>query len=88
MNTNNVRGTFLTVKHFLRSVKQAQETQGGELDNVAIVITGSETGKFGQEGHSEYISMDQDSKVRVANTLQVCLGQSRSAIWSCPHRQK
>ncbi|KIW19764.1 hypothetical protein PV08_00338 [Exophiala spinifera] len=56
VNTNNVRGTFLTVKHFLLSVKQAQETQGGELDNVAIVITGSETGKFGQEGHSEYAS--------------------------------
>lgn len=60
MNTNNVRGTFLTVKHFLRSVKQAQEKQGGELDNVAIVITGSETGKFGQEGHSEFVFTDQD----------------------------
>ena len=50
----NVRGTFLTVKHFLLSVKQHQEAQGKELDNVAIVITGSETGVFGQEGHVEY----------------------------------
>jgi NAD(P)-dependent dehydrogenase (short-subunit alcohol dehydrogenase family) len=56
VNTNNVRGTFLTVKHFLLSVKRSQETQGSELDNVAIVITGSETGKFGQEGHSESVS--------------------------------
>ncbi|KAI1628038.1 glucose 1-dehydrogenase [Exophiala viscosa] len=56
VNGNNVRGTFLTVKHFLLSVKQSQEAQGRELDNVAIVITGSETGKFGQEGHAEYAS--------------------------------
>jgi hypothetical protein len=56
VNTNNVRGTFLTVKHFLLSVKRSQEAQGSELDNVAIVITGSETGKFGQEGHSESVS--------------------------------
>ncbi|EXJ90386.1 glucose 1-dehydrogenase [Capronia coronata CBS 617.96] len=56
VNGNNVRGTFLTVKHFLLSVKKAQEAQGAELDNVALVITGSETGKFGQEGHAEYAS--------------------------------
>jgi NAD(P)-dependent dehydrogenase (short-subunit alcohol dehydrogenase family) len=55
VNTNNVKGTFLTVKHFLRSVKKAQEAQGHELENVAIVITGSETGKFGQEGHAESV---------------------------------
>ncbi|ETI22553.1 hypothetical protein G647_06629 [Cladophialophora carrionii CBS 160.54] len=56
VNTNNVKGTFLTVKHFLLSIKKAQEAQNRELDNVAIVITGSETGKFGQEGHAEYAS--------------------------------
>ena len=55
MNTNNVKGTFLTVKHFLLSVKKAQEAQGAELENVAVVITGSETGKFGQEGHAESV---------------------------------
>ncbi|KAF4994713.1 hypothetical protein FGRMN_5602 [Fusarium graminum] len=52
----NVRGTFLTIKHFLRSVKQAQEASGQELDNVSIVVTGSETGVFGQAGHAEYAS--------------------------------
>ncbi|KAF4422207.1 glucose 1-dehydrogenase [Fusarium acutatum] len=52
----NVRGTFLTIKHFLRSVKRAQEASGKELDNVAIVVTGSETGVFGQAGHAEYAS--------------------------------
>jgi NAD(P)-dependent dehydrogenase (short-subunit alcohol dehydrogenase family) len=50
----NVRGTFLMVKHFLRNVKRHQESIQAELDNIAVVITGSETGVFGQEGHLEY----------------------------------
>lgn len=54
---NNVRGTFLTIKAFLQSVERLQDEQGGkELENIAIVVTGSETGKFGQAGHSEYAS--------------------------------
>lgn len=52
----NVRGTFLTIKHFLQSAKKAQESLGRELENLAIVLTGSECGKFGQAGHSEYAS--------------------------------
>lgn len=52
----NVRGTFLTIKHFLLSAKKSQENLGKELDNLAIVVTGSECGKFGQAGHSEYAS--------------------------------
>ncbi|OGM43703.1 polysaccharide deacetylase family protein [Aspergillus bombycis] len=52
----NVRGTFLTIKHFLRAARASQQTLGEELDNLAIVLTGSETGKFGQEGHAEYAS--------------------------------
>ncbi|SLM34997.1 polysaccharide deacetylase family protein [Lasallia pustulata] len=52
----NIRGTFLTIKHFLRSAKESQSQLGAELDNLAIVVTGSETGKFGQAGHTEYAS--------------------------------
>ena len=52
----NIRGTFLTVKHFLLAAKTYQESSGQELDNLAIVVTGSETGKFGQAGHSDYAS--------------------------------
>jgi NAD(P)-dependent dehydrogenase (short-subunit alcohol dehydrogenase family)/peptidoglycan/xylan/chitin deacetylase (PgdA/CDA1 family) len=54
VHATNVRGTFLTVKHFLLSVKKHQEVTDKELENVAIVVTGSETGIFGQEGHVEY----------------------------------
>lgn len=56
VNSVNVRGTFLTIKHFLLDVKRGQESSGQELENVSIVITGSETGVFGQEGHAEYVS--------------------------------
>jgi NAD(P)-dependent dehydrogenase (short-subunit alcohol dehydrogenase family) len=46
----NIRGTFLTIKHFLQSAEDSQNELGKEVDNLAIVVTGSETGKFGQAG--------------------------------------
>lgn len=52
----NIRGTFLTIKHFLQSAAICQKEIGKELENLAIVVTGSETGKFGQAGHTEYAS--------------------------------
>jgi NAD(P)-dependent dehydrogenase (short-subunit alcohol dehydrogenase family) len=52
----NVRGTYLTIKHFLRFVEMAQKYTGKELPNVSVVVTGSETGVFGQAGHVEYAS--------------------------------
>ena len=52
----NVKGTFLTIKHFLLAAQTWQEVQGRELENLAIVVTGSECGKFGQAGHAEYAS--------------------------------
>ncbi|KAF1983070.1 polysaccharide deacetylase family protein-like protein [Aulographum hederae CBS 113979] len=52
----NVRGTFLTIKHFLRAAQSSQRDLGHELDHLAIVVTGSECGKFGQAGHAEYAS--------------------------------
>lgn len=52
----NIRGTFLTIKHFLINAEESQNAIGHELDNLAIVVTGSECGKFGQAGHAEYAS--------------------------------
>lgn len=52
----NVRGAFLTIKHFLLTAKSCQEQLGQQLENLAIIVTGSECGKFGQAGHSEYAS--------------------------------
>ena len=36
----NVRGTFLTIKHFLQAAQRAQQESNKELDNLAIVVTG------------------------------------------------
>lgn len=52
----NVRGTYLTIKHFLKSVDLTQRNSGVELNNVSVVVTGSECGVFGQAGHVEYAS--------------------------------
>jgi NAD(P)-dependent dehydrogenase (short-subunit alcohol dehydrogenase family) len=54
--STNVRGTYLTIKHFLKSVEVAQESTGEELANVSVIVTGSECGVFGQAGHVEYAS--------------------------------
>jgi len=52
----NVRGTFLTLKWVLKCVGEWQKEKGEELENLAVVVTGSETGVFGQAGHTEYAS--------------------------------
>jgi len=52
----NIRGSFLTIKHSLLSAEEAQASSGEELENLSIVVTGSECGKFGQGGHTEYAS--------------------------------
>jgi NAD(P)-dependent dehydrogenase (short-subunit alcohol dehydrogenase family) len=56
--TNSLKktGTFLTIKYFLLAAEAWQEKNGKELENLSIVVTGSETGKFGQAGHTEYAS--------------------------------
>lgn len=56
VNAVNVRGTFLTIKHFLLTVRDTQRQLDRELPNVSVIVTGSETGVFGQEGHVEYAS--------------------------------
>lgn len=36
----NVRGSLLTIKHFLQTTKESQDLHGRELDNLSIVLTG------------------------------------------------
>ena len=50
----NIKGTFLTIKHFLQAAEDAQQQLGKELENLAIVVMGSETGKFGQAGRCQH----------------------------------
>lgn len=51
--TNTV-GTLLSIKHFLKNIDSYQAKHGTKVENLAIVITGSECGKFGQAGHADY----------------------------------
>ena len=50
--TVNVRGTFLTIKHFLKSVEKSQIGSGKEVDNVSVVVTGSNVGFSARQGMS------------------------------------
>ncbi|KAI9729325.1 MAG: hypothetical protein M1834_006996 [Cirrosporium novae-zelandiae] len=54
--STNVLGCFVPIKTFLQAAKKEQEKTGKELENLSVVITSSECGKFGQAGHSEYAS--------------------------------
>ena len=67
----NVRGTFLTIKHFLKSVERAQSDAGKEIDNVSVIVTGSECGVFGQAGHVEYASGKAGLQYGLVKTVKV-----------------
>ncbi len=70
INAVNFRGTFLTIKHFLAVAKRNQEETGQELKNLAIVVTGSECGKFGQEGHVDYASIKAGLQYGLVTTVK------------------
>ena len=59
----NIQGTFLTIKHFLQAADDSQKQSGQELENLAIVVTGSETGKFGQAGRATSTTSTCDSNL-------------------------
>ncbi|PGG99852.1 hypothetical protein AJ79_08404 [Helicocarpus griseus UAMH5409] len=50
----NVRGTFLTIKHFLLATLPAQGDSGKALENLAIIVTGSDltASKKGNVGYA------------------------------------
>ena len=66
----NVRGTFLSIKHFLRAASEDQLTTATEMDNLSIIVTGSECGKFGQAGHAEYASGKAGLQYGLIRTLK------------------
>lgn len=49
----NIAGTWLTAREWLRGVRQARE-EGKSLENVNLVIIGSESGHFGERQNAEY----------------------------------
>ncbi|GCB26092.1 peptidoglycan deacetylase [Aspergillus awamori] len=66
----NVRGTFLTIKHFLRAAQSAQQTLGKELHNLAIVVAGGEL--FGKADlHTELIQRVKKDIVRLNRQARI-----------------
>lgn len=66
----NVRGTFLTIKHFLRAAQSAQQTLGKELHNLAIVVAGGELlGKA--DLHTELIQKVKKDIVRLNRQARI-----------------
>jgi NAD(P)-dependent dehydrogenase (short-subunit alcohol dehydrogenase family) len=55
----NVEGTFLTARTWLRSLRDlAASAKAGEksMENVSVIIVGSESGHFGERGNADYAS--------------------------------
>jgi NAD(P)-dependent dehydrogenase (short-subunit alcohol dehydrogenase family) len=55
----NVEGTFLTARTWLRSLRDlAASAKAGEksMENVSLIIVGSESGHFGERGNADYAS--------------------------------
>lgn len=55
----NVEGTFLTVRTWLRQIRDyaagAKEAEK-RLENVSLIIVGSESGRFGERANADYAS--------------------------------
>jgi NAD(P)-dependent dehydrogenase (short-subunit alcohol dehydrogenase family) len=53
----NVEGTFLTARTWLRQLRDFSQTgKQEELENVGLIIVGSESGHFGERGNADYAS--------------------------------
>ena len=73
----------MTIKHFLQAAEKSQNESGKEVENLAIVVTGSETGKFGQAGESVNIlhGGPRLNPVKLGRAYGVCIWQGGLAIW-------
>ena len=55
----NVDGTFLTARTWLRSLRDLAASAKAEeksMENVSLIIVGSESGHFGERGNADYAS--------------------------------
>lgn len=67
----NLRGTFLATKHFLRAARASQETLGKELDNLAIVVVGSEKGKLIQGMKNEIVRLNRNARINAVTPERI-----------------
>ncbi|KAK5045063.1 hypothetical protein LTR84_010211 [Exophiala bonariae] len=50
--------------------QRPKKTGAAQLENVAIAVTGSETGKFGKQGHSEYAASKAGLQYRIVRRVK------------------
>ena len=68
----NVEGTFLTARTWMRQLKALKDSEGGEkvkLQNVSLIIIGSESGHFGERGNADYAAGKSAVQVGLVRSL-------------------
>jgi NAD(P)-dependent dehydrogenase (short-subunit alcohol dehydrogenase family) len=68
----NVEGTFLTARTWLRQLREhAKSLKEGEdrLNNVSVIVVGSESGHFGERGNGDYASGKSAVQVGLVKSL-------------------
>lgn len=74
----NVEGTFLTVRTWLRQLRETAKVDTAQgMRNVSLIIVGSESGHFGERGNADYAS----GKSAVQAGLVKSLMADVSRIW-------
>jgi NAD(P)-dependent dehydrogenase (short-subunit alcohol dehydrogenase family) len=67
----NVEGTFLTARTWLRQLRALKVTghELAKLDNVSLIIVGSESGTFGERGNADYAAGKSGVQVGLLKSL-------------------
>lgn len=71
----NLTGSFLVAREFLRRLRNPREGYAPDLSKVAIVVMGSTSGDFGEEGHVDYACTKSALQVGLIRTLKIEIGK-------------
>ncbi|KAG8714671.1 hypothetical protein FRC09_017369 [Ceratobasidium sp. 395] len=66
----NMTGSFLAGREFLRRLRQPRANCEPDMSKVAVVVTGSTSGDFGEEGHIDYACTKSALQVGFIRTLK------------------
>ncbi|KAG9123480.1 hypothetical protein FRC07_014886 [Ceratobasidium sp. 392] len=66
----NLTGSFLVGREFLRRLRQPRPSFEPDMSKVAVVVTGSTSGDFGEEGHIDYACTKSALQVGFIRTLK------------------
>ncbi|KAF8598881.1 NAD(P)-binding protein [Ceratobasidium sp. AG-I] len=75
----NLTGSFLVAREFLRRLRKPREGFSLDMSKVAIVVMGSTSGDFGEEGHVDYACTKAALQVGLIRTLKTEITKIASA---------